>query len=97
MPKTFFVYIMTNRPRGTLYIGVTSNLVRRVHEHRIGAADGFTKRYNLRRLVWFETYGDAENAILRERRMKKWLRAWKLDLIEAANPTWRDLYPDISR
>jgi putative endonuclease len=76
---------------------VTSDLLRRAHEHRSGAADGFTKRYKLRRLVWFETYDDAENAILRERRMKKWLRAWKLDLIAAANPTWRDLYPDICR
>ena len=93
--KTFFVYIMTNRPQGTLYIGVTSHLVRRVHEHKTGAADGFTRRYNLHRLVWFEPHGDAENAIVREKRLKKWLREWEIQLIEAPNPTWRDLYPDI--
>ena len=97
MPKHFFVYIMTNRPQGTLYIGVTSDLVKRAYEHRTNAADGFTKRYNLHRLVWFEPHADAENAILRENRLKKWRRAWKLRLIEEQNPDWRDLYEDICR
>ena len=97
MPKHFFVYMMTNRPQGTLYIGVTSDLVKRVYEHRTNAADGFTRRYTLHRLVWFEPHADAENAILREKRLKKWRRAWKLRLIEEQNPDWRDLYEEICR
>ena len=86
MRTAFFVYIVSNKPHGTLYTGVTNDLVRRVHEHRTGAVRGFTKRYNLHRLVWFEAYDDAENAIVREKRIKTWRRAWKLTLIEAANP-----------
>lgn len=95
MTRYYYVYMMTNRKDGTLYIGVTSDLVRRVFEHREGAITGFTKRYNLTRLVYFEAFDDPENAILREKRMKKWERKWKVELIERDNPDWRDLYPEI--
>ncbi len=87
-----WVYIMTNRPNGTLYVGVTSDLVRRVAEHRAGVADGFTKRYGLRRLVFFERHDDIRAAIQREKNMKHWRRAWKVRLILGANPSWDDLY-----
>jgi putative endonuclease len=87
-----WVYIMTNRPNGTLYVGVTSDLVRRVTEHRAGAADGFTKRYGLRRLVFFECHDDIRAAIQREKNMKHWPRAWKVRLILCANSSWDDLY-----
>ena len=97
MPKSFFVYMMTNRPEGTLYIGVTSDLIQRAHQHRTGAADGFTKRYNLHHLVWYEPHDNAESAIRREKRLKKWPREWKTDLIRATNPEWRDLWDDICR
>ena len=91
-----FVYIMTNRPRGTLYIGVTSDLVRRVHEHRTHTAPGFTDRYNLERLVHFERFEDPRSAIQREKNLKKWKRQWKVELIETANPDWRDLWSEIA-
>ena len=83
---------MTNRPNGTLYVGVTSDLVRRVLEHRDGVAPGFTKRYDLKRLVWFERHDDIRTAIQREKTMKHWPRAWKVRLILAENPAWQDLY-----
>jgi len=91
----YYTYILTNRRDGTLYTGVTNNLLRRVAEHRDGRADGFTRRYDLHRLVWFEHHSDIREAILREKRIKKWHRAWKIAMIEAANPDWRDLFPDI--
>ncbi len=91
---TCFTYILTNRPNGTLYTGVTNDLVRRLAEHREGRADSFTKRYGIHHLVWFELHTDIQEAILREKRIKKWNRSWKVDLIEAANPTWRDLEAD---
>ncbi|HSI41454.1 MAG TPA: GIY-YIG nuclease family protein [Xanthobacteraceae bacterium] len=94
--RSGFVYILTNRPDGTLYVGVTSDLVRRVWEHREGVADGFTKRYDLKRLVYFECYDDIAVAIQREKNMKHWSRTWKVRLILAANAGWRDLYEDIS-
>ena len=97
MPKSFFVYMMTNRPDGALYVGVTSNLIQRAWQHRTGAADGFTKRYNLHRLVWYEPHDCAESAIRREKRLKKWPRHWKTELIGATNPDWRDLWDDICR
>lgn len=78
-----------------LYIGVTSNLLTRVHQHRTGALDGFTAKYNIRRLVWFESHELMESAIRREKRLKNWLRAWKITLIEQANPDWRDLAEDL--
>ncbi len=96
MPKSFFVYMMANRPNGTLYIGVTSDLVKRVYQHRNGAGSAFTARYNVKRLVWYEPADTAEAAIIREKRLKKWNRAWKIHLIEAANPEWRDLWLEIS-
>jgi putative endonuclease len=93
----YFVYILTNKLRGTLYVGVTNDLVRRVFEHREGAVPGFTKRYGLKQLVYFERYDDPNNAIQREKNIKHWSRAWKLDLIVGSNPQWRDLYTDITR
>ena len=87
-----WVYIVTNRPNGTLYVGVTSNLPRRIWEHREGAVDGFTKRYALKRLVYFGLHDDIREAIRRERRLKHWPRAWKVRLILAENPDWDDLY-----
>ena len=95
MSKQYHVYIMTNRKDGTLYIGVSGELLDRVGQHRSGSIPGFTKKYNLTRLVYFEAYDDPENAILREKRMKKWNRAWKVDLIERKNPDWDDLYPNL--
>ncbi|WP_241004166.1 GIY-YIG nuclease family protein [Magnetospirillum aberrantis] len=87
-----WVYIMTNRPNGTLYVGVTSDLARRAWEHREGVADGFTKRYGLKRLVYAERYEDIRTAIQREKNLKHWPRAWKVKLILADNPNWDDLY-----
>ena len=96
MNKIGFVYILTSQRNGTLYVGVTSDLVRRVWQHREGKTDGFTKRYDVKNLVWFEVHDDIEAAIMREKAIKKWRRKWKLELIEAANPDWKDLYPEIS-
>ena len=79
-----------------MYVGVTNDLVRRVHEHRVGAVKGHTKRYNIKRLVYFESYPDIRDAIQREHNIKHWPRAWKTKLILAANPTWRDLYEEIA-
>jgi len=90
--KNYYVYIVTNKPRGTLYIGMTSELIRRAYEHRNGLIDGFTKKYNLKMLVHFEVFNRVEDAITREKRLKKWNRQWKIDLIEKSNPEWDDLY-----
>ncbi|MGH6991677.1 MAG: GIY-YIG nuclease family protein [Stellaceae bacterium] len=90
--KEAWVYIMTNRPNGTLYTGVRSDLAHRVWEHREGTADGFTRRYALKRLVFAERHADIRTAIQRERNMKHWPRTWKVRLILAANPEWEDLY-----
>ena len=90
------VYILASRPNGTLYIGVTSNLLQRVWQHRNDFTAGFTRQYGVHRLVWYETHPTMETAITRERRLKKWDRAWKIQLIQDANPSWRDLYPDIT-
>ena len=87
-----WVYIMTNEPNGILYIGVTSDIARRAWEHREGVADGFTRRYGLKRLVYMERHEDIEMAIRREKRLKHWPRAWKVRLIHAENPEWSDLY-----
>ncbi len=91
-----YVYLMTNRPHGILYIGVTTNIARRAWEHREGAIEGFTSKYGLKRLVFVETHEDITAAIRRERRMKTWRRAWKVRLIEAANPEWEDLYDKLA-
>jgi putative endonuclease len=91
--KAFAVYIMTNFKRGVLYVGVTSDLPSRATQHREGAFDGFTKKYQLKRLVWYRGYGDAIDAISFEKRLKCWRREWKFRLIEEANPDWEDLWP----
>ncbi|MEK8093555.1 GIY-YIG nuclease family protein [Methylocystis sp. IM3] len=91
-----WVYIMTNRSNGTLYLGVTSNLARRAWEHREGVIEGFTKRYGLKRLAWYEPHDDIRIAIQREKTMKHWPRAWKVRLILDMNPSWRDLYQDLA-
>ena len=91
------VYIMASQRNGTLYVGVTSDLVERVWQHREDAIDGFTKRYGVHRLVYYEALSDMESAIVREKQLKKWNRAWKLRLIEASNPTWQDLWDEIVR
>jgi putative endonuclease len=95
MTKQPAVYILTNKRNGTLYVGVTSNLVKRVWEHKSGAIDGFTKRYGLHELVWYEMHESMESAIEREKRLKNWKRAWKLGLIEENNPDWHDLYESL--
>jgi len=88
------VYILTTTFHGTLYTGVTSNLGGRVYQHREGITKGHTARYDIKRLVWFEMHGTMETAIRREKSIKRWLRQWKIALIEAGNPTWRDLAED---
>jgi len=90
--REYYVYILASRRNGTLYIGVTNDLARRVYEHREGTADGFTKRYGVKILVYVETFPDIRDAIAREKALKKWRRAWKLKLIESNNPQWQDLY-----
>src|SRR3954452_11025849 len=94
--RSFYVYILASRIDGTLYIGVTNDLIRRVAEHRLELVDGFTKKYEVHRLVYFEQFDDAENAIRREKRLKRWNRDWKIRLIEERNPKWNDLYPEIA-
>ena len=95
--KRFFVYILASEKQGTLYAGVTSDLARRVFEHREGLYDGFTKKYSVKRLVWYEVHDTAASAIGREKAIKKWKRQWKIDLIEAENPDWFDLYRSLNR
>jgi putative endonuclease len=94
--RSFNVYILANRIGGTLYIGVINDLVRRVAEQRLKQAQSFTKKYEVDRLVYFEQFDDAENAIKREKRLKNWNRAWKIRLIEEFNPNWDDLYSGIA-
>jgi putative endonuclease len=89
------VYILASQRNGTLYIGVTSDLVQRVWQHKNDVVEGFTQKYGVHLLVYYELHDDMENAILREKRLKKWNRAWKLRLIEEKNPEWNDLYPSI--
>ena len=93
--RTYYVYILASKRNGTLYIGVTNDLVRRVYEHKHDLVDGFTKRYGVHRLVYFEDTGDIEAAIQREKQLKWWHRKWKVKLIEKANPDWKDLWADI--
>ena len=93
--KQFYVYILASRPGGAIYIGVTNDLIRRIYEHRNGLVKGFTKQYNIRRLVYFEVYDSIRDAIQREKNMKHWPRVWKTRLILQSNPTWRDLYDEI--
>jgi len=93
--KAGFVYIMANRKNGTIYIGVTSELIARVYAHREGLVEGFTKRYGCKLLVWLEAFDDIQQARQRELQMKEWKRAWKVRLIEEANLDWGDLYPGL--
>ncbi len=94
--KFSFVYIVTNKPRGVLYIGVTTDLVRRISEHRQSLIPGFSSKYNCTRLVWYEVHEDVRVAIQREKSLKRWYRDWKIDLVERENPTWRDLFFEMS-
>jgi len=93
--KQYYVYILASKRNGVLYIGVTSDLVKRIWEHKNNLAEGFTKRYFVHRLVYFETTTDVESAIRREKQLKKWNRDWKIQLIEKDNPNWEDLYDKI--
>ncbi len=90
-----WLYILASKPGGTLYVGVTNDLLRRVWEHKEAAASSFTKRYGVARLVYYEEHATAPLAIQREKNIKHWSREWKIDLIQSLNPEWRDLYPDI--
>ncbi|HEV2187451.1 MAG TPA: GIY-YIG nuclease family protein [Stellaceae bacterium] len=90
----FFVYLLASKPYGTLYVGVTSNLAKRVWEHKNKVVPGFTTRYGVDHLVWYEVHENQESAILREKRIKEWKRNWKIELIERENPHWLDLYRD---
>jgi putative endonuclease len=92
----YYVYLLASKKHGTLYLGVTNDIVRRVYEHRTKAVQGFTKRYGVDKLVWFEIYDDVLTAIAREKELKKWRRDRKIRLIEQQNPEWADLYPGIS-
>ena len=94
--RTFYIYILSSKRNGTLYIGVTNDLIRRVYEHKNDLVDGFTKKYQVHRLVYYEETNEVYEANLREKRMKKWKRQWKIELIEKMNPHWRDLYDDIN-
>jgi putative endonuclease len=93
--KTYHVYIMASKKNGTLYIGVTSNLIQRVTRHKKADAPGFTQRYRIHRLVHYETFANPTDAILREKRLKAWKRPWKIRLIEETNPQWHDLYANL--
>jgi len=92
--KNYYVYILTNKRNGTLYTGITNNLIRRVYEHKSRLIEGFTKKYSINKLIYFESTTDVNDSILREKRLKKWKREWKIDLIEKSNPDWRDLSVD---
>ena len=90
--NTYYVYILASKKNGTLYIGVTDNLIRRVYEHKNDLIDGFTKKYNVHKLVYYEQTNDINSAIQREKQLKKWHRQWKIDLIKKNNPNWDDFY-----
>ena len=95
MSKSYFVYILASKRNGTIYVGITNNLIKRVFEHKSGSVDGFTKKYNVKDIVYFEIYPTPEEAIHREKCIKKWKRDWKIELIERQNPLWDDLYPSL--
>jgi putative endonuclease len=92
----YYVYILASRPGGAIYVGTTNNLIRRAYEHKIGAVKGHTKRFNIDRLVYFESYADVRDAVQREQNIKHWPRAWKINLFLESNPEWRDLYEEIA-
>ncbi len=93
---SYWVYILASKPRGTLYVGVSNDLARRVHQHRTGSGAKFTKKYDIARFVHAEEFGEIEQAIEREKRLKRWRRAWKIQLIEEHNPEWEDMYEKIN-
>lgn len=95
MQHNYFIYILTNRTNKLVYIGVTNDLRRRIYEHKNKLFPGFTRKYNLNKLVYFERYQNIDEAILREKRLKKWKRSWKDDLIKKENPDWNDLYSEV--
>jgi putative endonuclease len=95
--KTYYVYILASKKNGTLYTGITNDLVKRVYEHKNDLTDGFTKKYNVHNLVYYEVTNDVGNALIREKQIKKWFRRWKIELIEKNNPNWGDLYLEILR
>ena len=95
MDKPSYVYILASRPYGTLYIGVTSDLIKRIWQHREAPVASFTKTYHVKRLVWYETHADIRAAITREKQLTTWHRNWKINVIQSVNPVWRDLYQDI--
>jgi putative endonuclease len=95
--EAFYVYILASKRYGTLYIGVTSDLMKRIWEHKNGVVAGFTKKYKVHQLVWYERHESAESAMKRERNMKEWQRKWKIELIEKSNPHWVDLYESLKR
>jgi len=94
--KQYFVYILASKKNGTVYIGVTNDLLKRVYEHKNNLIEGYTKKYHIHKLVYYEIYGDICGAITREKRMKKWNRQWKINLIEKSNPNWEDLYYNLT-
>jgi putative endonuclease len=96
MDKASYVYMLASARNGTLYLGVTSDLVKRIWEHREGVFEGFTKKYGIKHLVWFEVHTDVIAAITREKQLKKWHRDWKINMIQQGNPDWRDLYEEIT-
>jgi putative endonuclease len=93
--RSYWTYILASKPRGTLYIGVTNGIIRRVEQHRAGKASNFTRKYKVHRLVWLQEFGRARDAIQREKTMKEWPRDWKVNLIERENPYWEDLFPTL--
>ena len=95
MLRTYYVYILASKRNGTLYIGVTNDLIRRIYEHKNDMTEGFTKRYRIHRLVYYEEFNNVNDAITREKRMKKWKRSWKIELIKSVNSKWRDLYGEL--
>ena len=95
MDRWYFTYLLASKPRGTLYVSVTNNIIGRVEQHRAGAGSAFTRKYKVHRLVWYQIFCDVQLAIQREKTMKEWPRAWKVNLIERDNPHWSDLYPTL--
>jgi putative endonuclease len=94
--ERFYVYILASKRNGTIYVGFTNDLLRRIHAHKEEVVAGFTKEYGVHRLVHFEEFSDPASALQREKNLKHWVRKWKVELIEKANPTWRDLYGEIA-
>ncbi|MEO0184377.1 MAG: GIY-YIG nuclease family protein [candidate division WOR-3 bacterium] len=95
MAKNYYVYILASRKNGTLYIGITNNLAKRIYEHKNNLVNGFTQRYSVHYLVYYEIFNNAYEAITREKRPKKWKRLWKIELIRKFNPEWKDLYDEV--